>query len=170
MLERMRRHLEGYDARLRELVRRTRAFGAEPILVTQPTRWARVAGDSLSGVAGAAEYGGVAVNGVDRHRMMRLLDRTLLAVAADSGVRAVDLGGVTDWADSDFYDYAHMTPAGARRLGGRLAASAARIRRSAAWARIRYTVAAGSRSAASRNSLAAPASWPWRSRARPRSP
>lgn len=121
--ELMRRHLDSYRARLRALLARTREFGAEPILVTQPARWFKVVDGEVRGVAELANYADVRINGVDRWRMMRLQDGVTCEVAAEFGAPCLDLGGDASWTDDDFYDAAHMTPAGARKLGEKLAAS-----------------------------------------------
>jgi lysophospholipase L1-like esterase len=113
--------LEAYRARLSKLVQQARAMGATPVLMTQPTHWYRVVGSAVQGVAEASEFAGVKINGVDRHIMMRMLDSATCEVAVHSGVPCVDLGAIESWKDSDFYDFTHMTPQGAEKLGKEMA-------------------------------------------------
>jgi len=49
--------------------------------------------------------------------MLRQLDSVTKAVALEKSTIFVDLGNYTDWVDTDFYDFSHMTPQGARKLG-----------------------------------------------------
>lgn len=113
-------HLRSYRERLHLLVRRSSEMGALPILVTQPARWQRLRDGVPEGSAGTSEYEGIEINGVDMHRMLRLLDSVTCEVAAAERVPCVDLGGTSDWEDGDFYDFAHMTPSGAEKLAERL--------------------------------------------------
>jgi lysophospholipase L1-like esterase len=114
--------LAAYAERLRMLVERAEALGARPVLVSQPSRKYKEGPDGILGQAVLAEYDGRAYNGVDFYHMKRKLDDVTAAVAAERGVPYIDLGGPGGWADGDFYDDAHLTPAGARKLGERLAA------------------------------------------------
>jgi lysophospholipase L1-like esterase len=109
--------LAAYAARLEALVKRTRAMGAEPIFVTQPTHYCRHVNGRLEGVAQPLRIDGTAVNGLDCDRMLREFDLVTLAVGGKHDVTCVDLAGSTAWDDSDFYDYVHMTPSGTRKLG-----------------------------------------------------
>ena len=45
---------------------------------------------------------------------------------AAAGAPVVDMEPAT-WEEADFYDFVHMTPAGARKLGERLAAAMKRL-------------------------------------------
>ncbi|MGE0030131.1 MAG: SGNH/GDSL hydrolase family protein [Steroidobacteraceae bacterium] len=113
--------LHAYRTRLLALVQLTRSMGAQPILVTQPTRWHRQRAGSLVGVDERGEYEGSRINGLDRYLMMRLIDKTTCSVAEDAGLPCIDLGAEDEWADGDFYDFVHMTPKGTATLGVRLA-------------------------------------------------
>jgi hypothetical protein len=112
-----------YELRLRELIVRTRALGAEPIVVSQPMHRYRWREGVLEGVAEPFDYDGVPINGVDCYRMLRTLDRVAARVCAEADVMFIDAGGQPIWEDADFYDFMHMTPAGAKKLGELLFAS-----------------------------------------------
>lgn len=116
----MQPRLDAYADRLRRLAEATRAFGAIPIFVSQPTRQVRLTPDGMVGGAATSFYEGREINGVDYGRMMRQLDRVTGSVAAEQGAVFIDLAGRTDWEDADFYDFAHMTPAGAAKTGRHL--------------------------------------------------
>ena len=113
----MRPRLEAYAARLRILADLSREFGAEPIFVSQPTRHYRIASDRIEGHSNSGSYDGHEYNGVDYYHMIRQLDRVAEAVAREKNAIFVDLGSHTEWLDTDFYDYSHMTPQGARKVG-----------------------------------------------------
>ena len=109
--------LAAYATRLDALVRRTRALGAEPIFVTQPTHYWRPANGRVEGVARTLHIDGMAVNGLDCARMLREFDLVTLAAGEKHGVICVDVAGNSSWDDRDFYDYIHMTPSGTQKLG-----------------------------------------------------
>ena len=119
--ERMQAHLEAYGSRLRALVESTRAFGAEPVLITQPTWWYRWDRGHLEGLSNVFLYGDAYCNGVDFHQMMGLLNQQTLAVAAATACPAIDLASHLTFTDGDFYDFGHNTPAGAEKIGRFLA-------------------------------------------------
>jgi hypothetical protein len=48
--------------------------------------------------------------------MMRRLDRVTEAVAREKNAFFVDLARHNGWIDTDFYDFAHMTPQGAHKV------------------------------------------------------
>jgi len=106
-----------YERRLHELADCIRRFGAKPIFVTQPVRYYRRTPDGWEGTAEAIADGKRRLNGVDYGAMMGRFNDALRATAADEGAVFVDLAAAREWRDDDFYDYAHMTPRGARRVG-----------------------------------------------------
>lgn len=113
----MAAHLDAYEERLRTLVRLTREFGAEPILVTQATWWYRRDRGQVEVLYHGLTYNGVALTGMDFYFMMRMLNERTLKVAADLGCPSFDLDAEVDFTEGDFYDYGHNTPAGAERVG-----------------------------------------------------
>jgi hypothetical protein len=113
----MRRRLTSYGDRLRILARLSRDLGAEPIFVSQPSRRYRVLPHGVEGHAQVRSYEGREFNGVDYFHMTRRLDGVTQAVATEMGSVYVDLAGRGVWEDADFYDFEHMTPRGAEKVG-----------------------------------------------------
>lgn len=117
-------YLAGYESRLRELVKRTRAMGAEPIFATSPTRNYRWNADGgLVGIARELDYHGATINGVDFYHMMRRLDAVTGRVAQETGVPFFDYTAALEsqLTDAHYYDHNHMTPAGAKFLAEAMA-------------------------------------------------
>lgn len=110
--------LDAYAQRLRILVARTRGLGSEPIFVTQPSRFFR---RTASGVQGLEDviptYDGRRVNGVDFYHMMNQFNQVMQTVCNEEHVLFIDLAADPGWDDADFYDYVHMSPKGARKVG-----------------------------------------------------
>jgi len=113
----MESRLAAYAARLEELVRKAKAAGGGVIVVTQPVRSARPDGTGLVGDAAQVPYDRVEINGVDQFLMMDLLNKATLRKARELGCLAFDAANEIAWEDSDFYDFHHNTPQGARKLG-----------------------------------------------------
>jgi len=113
----METRLDEYADRLRLLADMTRELGGEPIFVSQPSRKYRATPDGLVGDSSVSDYDKHQYNGVDYHNMMSKLDITTQDVAMEKGVLFIDLASHTGWADTDFYDFAHMTPQGAEKVG-----------------------------------------------------
>jgi len=113
----MATRLKEYGERVSFLIFKTREFGSIPILVTQPSHKHRIKDGKIEGVKHASEYESLPINGVDHYYMMRISDGVACSVAAKHDVMCVDMGGETFWEDSDFYDYAHMTPQGTEKTG-----------------------------------------------------
>lgn len=113
----MQPRLNEYATRLRILADLSYVFGATPIFVSQPSRQYRVTPEGLYGKSNTGSYDGHEYNGVDYYHMLRQLDSVTKAVALEKGTIFVDVGNYTNWVDTDFYDFSHMTPQGARKLG-----------------------------------------------------
>jgi hypothetical protein len=109
--------LDAYAERLRILVNRTRHFGSQPILVTQPSRQYRVLKDGVQGRADVTGYEGRQINGVDYYYMMKEFNKVMETVCREQHAFFIDLAPESNWEDADFYDFAHMTPRGARKVG-----------------------------------------------------
>ena len=115
----MHDRLTAYAARLEQLIKRTRDFGSQPIFVTQPSREYRFNSEQLFGVDIISQYENVRFNGVDFYHMMRSMDDILLQTCKNNNVLCFDLSRdlATRWEDQDFYDFGHMTPNGAKKVG-----------------------------------------------------
>ena len=77
----------------------------------------RITSEGVEGQRGVNVYDQHEYNGVDFYHMMRQLDRVTRSVALEKHAIFVDLASHNDWRDTCFYDFAHMTPEGARRVG-----------------------------------------------------
>jgi lysophospholipase L1-like esterase len=119
--ERAARNAAGFRQRLRQLLRLARARGADVLCVTQPHRMAWSVDGRRRGIAGAfgGRAGDAAYGGLDYDYSLQQLNRVMRDECGER--RLVDLYG-TNFDDGDFYDYVHMTPSGARKVGTRIAA------------------------------------------------
>jgi hypothetical protein len=113
----MDRRLSEYETRLRALADMTHRIGAKPIFVSQPSRKYRITPEGLMGDSSVSFYDGHKYNGVDYYHMMRKIDGVTKAIAMEKACVFVDLAIHTGWVDTDFYDFAHMTPKGAEKTG-----------------------------------------------------
>jgi lysophospholipase L1-like esterase len=105
-----------YADRLATLDRLVRAWGAEPIFVTQPHAFRRLSptGEPL---------GLLLANGqMDLHMLgLGLLNEQMLATCRNVEAICLDLAGELSFGPGDFYDIIHYTPAGAAKIGRYLA-------------------------------------------------
>jgi lysophospholipase L1-like esterase len=113
----MEPRLNEYANRLRVLADMTHNLGAKPIFLSQPSRRYRITPDGIAGDSTIDSYDSHEYNGVDYFHMMRKLDSITKAVASENDALFVDLASHTGWVDTDFYDFAHMTPQGAEKVG-----------------------------------------------------
>jgi lysophospholipase L1-like esterase len=113
----MNKRLAEYRERLTVLIEKTKSFGSTPIIVTQPSRKYRFTNGMLEGIVSTEQYDGHTINGIDYYHMKARLDRVALDVCKLNELICCDMGTEMLWDDSDFYDYAHMTPSGARKAG-----------------------------------------------------
>lgn len=113
----MQPRLNAYADRLRILADLTVVLGAKPIFVTQPSRRYRITSAGIEGIKATSSYDGHQYNGVDYYHMMKRLDSVTKAVAIEKNVHFVDLSSYPNWEDADFYDFVHMTPPGAYKVG-----------------------------------------------------
>lgn len=121
-----RERAAAFGERLARLLDRVKAAGSLPVCVTQPSLYYRVAADgALEGTAEDVRLPLVEhepINGVDFGRLRKAQDAVMKAACAAAGAPVVDMEAAA-WEEADFYDYVHMTPAGARKLGERIAAA-----------------------------------------------
>jgi hypothetical protein len=116
----MQARLEAYRARLVLLIEETRRLGAVPIFVTQPSRRYRVTSGGVEGIAMTSRYDSVEINGVDYFFMMKRLNAVTISTCEAHGGICLDMANAEIWEDRDFYDFEHMTPGGAAKVGGYL--------------------------------------------------
>jgi lysophospholipase L1-like esterase len=112
-----------FARRFEQLLSRVKSAGSTPICVTQPTAAYRPAADvGVDVILPIPQAPEADVNGVDAGRMLRARDDVMRRACEAAGAPFVDLGAM-EWGAADFYDYVHNTPAGARKVGERLAAA-----------------------------------------------
>ena len=116
----MSSRLKKYGTRVAHLAAKSREVGATPIFVTQPTRRYKIVSDGLYGAASTAIYENKTYNGVDYYFMMRELDLVTMEICRQNNGLCYDLAGEFFWDGNDFYDYAHMTPKGAKKVGEKI--------------------------------------------------
>jgi lysophospholipase L1-like esterase len=112
----MEANLAAYRDRLGRVARLIARLGAVPVFVTQTRADYRTDNGHLIGIAAPA-----GPNGVDRGRALARFNAATLEVCATRQVICLDLATELRFADGDFYDYEHNTPAGAEKIGTWLA-------------------------------------------------
>jgi hypothetical protein len=105
------RRLEGYAARVGELIRRARGTGAEAIIVTQTRAQWRRDGEKLLFMA--APGGGPDTS---NYAETALFNRAAMAACRQANAICLDLGGEIEFQPGDFYDWVHTTPQGSARI------------------------------------------------------
>jgi hypothetical protein len=108
--------LSAYAARLTELAKRIRAHGAVPIFMTQPAGYYRLVDGELYGQP--QPDGSVNVGAY--FRLMAFNDQLLATCRALNEV-CFDVAREVEFADGDFYDAVHTTPAGSAKIGAYVA-------------------------------------------------
>lgn len=111
--------LKEYAERLEVLIQRTNSLGSNPIFVTQPSRKYRFNNSRIEGVEKYFYYDGIPINGVDYYYMMNKLDDVTCSVAKKHNIIYIELARelIQELEDDDFYDFAHMNPKGAKKVG-----------------------------------------------------
>jgi hypothetical protein len=112
--------LDGYAARLREIVALCHANGIEPVFVTQPLLAGELSDiDPATGVNLGTVLVRPGVNGMIEWRRLVLYNDVTRRVASDAHVRLVE--GALPKDSRLFYDLLHFTNEGAERLGNLVA-------------------------------------------------
>ncbi len=115
--ELMKDRSQQYGKRLQILTDKVRRFGSEPIFVTQPSRWFRRNGGEIEGVTTSVLFDKIHINGIDYYNMMNILNSKTCEVAKKNNILCFDMAQEINLEDSDFYDFVHNTPNGARKIG-----------------------------------------------------
>jgi len=103
--------LLGYADRIRILAEKIRSIGATPVFVSQALSTYRLRDGKV--------YGRVQPDGkfgVGPYVVTALFNRTLMRTCAKYKLTCFDLGSDLEFEDGDFYDEAHNTPEGSRRV------------------------------------------------------
>jgi hypothetical protein len=106
----------GYDRRLREIVDVSRKNGIEPVLLTQPALYGDVT-DPATGVSLATAAIGSVSNGRVEWMALELYNDVARRLAAEKGVRLIDLGREMPKDSRYFTDWVHYTNDGAVLVG-----------------------------------------------------
>jgi hypothetical protein len=113
----MHKRISDYSYRLAVLISKTREFGSIPIIVTQPTRRYRFRNGSIEGVKETLDYGNAKINGIDYFHMITKMYEVTGEICKANNVIFIDMGKERIWDDDDYYDFSHMSPIGARKVG-----------------------------------------------------
>lgn len=100
--------IDAYGMRVKALIERIHAFGAQPIIVTQHRGTYRREGQRLWVVSDA---------GLGDFAAQSLFNRRAMDVCREQAAICVDLGAGIEFQPGDFQDYVHTTPQGSRRVG-----------------------------------------------------
>lgn len=106
-----------YGARVRLMLRKIRETGAVPILVTQASMMCKQGNGKILGAPDRMTISGTEMNGVDFCRLKSVLDQETLSACREAGGICIDLASELSLGETDFYDYFHNTPQGARKIG-----------------------------------------------------
>ena len=109
-----------YSERLEILCSQTKKIGSIPIFVTQPTYKYKIDKGEIFGIDEKNLYDNIQINGVDYYNMMRIFDDVIFNISNKNNSYFIDAAKSNIWQSNDFYDLAHMTPGGARKLGNLL--------------------------------------------------
>lgn len=113
----MGQRLASFQRRVEVLIESAASFGAKVVIVVQPSREYKWQGHTLLGATRTRDYFGTKINGVDYYYMLRAMYRAAETQAAESGALFIDAEKYLKLSDHDFYDFGHMTPSGAQKLG-----------------------------------------------------
>lgn len=113
--------ISAFQDRLHRLAAAIHDMGAVPVFVTQVRGDIRLTPDGK--VLGMVQDGGPSA--LEQYRRLAAYNKATRQVCADEGLLCLDLAGELTFEQGDFYDYLHVSPAGAGRIGRWLAAKLA---------------------------------------------
>jgi len=107
-----------YKERLKALVTQVEAMGAVPIFVTQTARYFKKdENGKMIGASDVIPYKDQKVNGVDIYHVLNLFNQATMEVCELAEGICIDLANELEFDDDDFYDWAHVTPKGTKKIG-----------------------------------------------------
>ncbi len=113
------KNLKAFKVRVQQLIAYSKKMRAIPIFITQPTFLYKIENGEVFGVENInyieEKY---AYNGVGYYKLLTKLNDAIKEAASDFPV--IDISSEDDWQPEDFYDYYHMTEAGAAKLGKKI--------------------------------------------------
>jgi lysophospholipase L1-like esterase len=124
---------KGYDTlmqqfthRLRVLDSLTKTMGAKSVFVSQATNHYAFSEEGVKGVATHFTNDRIVFNGMDAYYLISRTHQQIQSFCADSILFINGYDGVGFQSD-DFYDYVHLNPQGARKLGLHIAQAFAQL-------------------------------------------
>lgn len=113
--------LSGFRKRIEKLIAQTTSMGAEPIFITQPACSYQFKNDTLLGKKEVNNYmDTIPFNGVDYYQMISIINKSIKEVCSKGKHQVIELTSLPVWKHEDFYDFFHMTPAGAEKLANEI--------------------------------------------------
>lgn len=114
--------LSQYRERLEALIKYTHDYGAIPIFVTQPgLKYKFTQTGEITGIDEKEPYGKYEINGLDFYYILTKMNRVLYELGEEFDISVVELTDLVIWNENDFYDFSHMTPQGAKKVGNEMA-------------------------------------------------
>lgn len=110
------RNLPHFKERIAKLIYYSKNMGAIPIFVTQPTSFFKFKNGELLGASDVITVDGFSWNGVDYYHILTELNAAIKEVN-NNKYPIVELTSLPIFNDNDFYDWVHMTPSGAKKVG-----------------------------------------------------
>ncbi len=121
------KNLKAFKARIQKLIAYATSIGAIPFFITQPTLHFKIRNGVVFGTEDIKyleeKY---AYNGLGYYKLLNKLNDAIREVSEPELV--IDLTNDETWNVMDFYDYFHMTPTGAKKLGKKIYAELDRRR------------------------------------------
>lgn len=115
----IRHNTEEFKKRFTLILDQMNEIGGTPICVSQPHQYARDIQGTKRGVKNVFEYQGVNYSGLDYDASIYSLNQEMKTLCIENNGYFIDVYAM-NFDKSDFYDGVHMTPKGAKRLGGYL--------------------------------------------------
>jgi lysophospholipase L1-like esterase len=112
-------NINNFKKRLIRIVELTHKLGAEPVFITQPSIKYKFIDGKLFGCSAKEDFNGFSYNGVDYYNLLTGLNKVIFEVAGNDLI-VVELTNLPIWEQADFYDWYHMTPTGANKLGNEI--------------------------------------------------
>lgn len=114
------KNTQEFEGNLNEILGIIHTRGAKAICVSQPHRYAKEIDGRRYGVRNAFEYNGIKMNGLDYDYSIVAINQSMERLCRESGNKYLDLYS-SEFQDSDFYDFVHMTTQGVEKVGERIA-------------------------------------------------
>lgn len=111
---------EAFRRNMELLLSSIREAGGTPVCVSQPHQFVRTIDGELRGATKVFSHDGADFNGIDYDQSIRALNVVLEEICPTYGGLYINLTDAP-FNPGDYYDWVHMTPQGAKRIGTALA-------------------------------------------------